>query len=51
VLIALSPILAPFALLGLGIWWMARKRSRPRRPSGPIEAAPAPRARRVQRGA
>jgi hypothetical protein len=26
VLISLSPVLAPFALLGLGIWWMARKR-------------------------
>ena len=29
VMISLSPILAPFALIGLGIWWMARKRKNP----------------------
>jgi hypothetical protein len=29
VLISLSPILAPFALLALGIWWLARRRKAP----------------------
>jgi hypothetical protein len=29
VLISLSPVLAPIALVGLGIWWMARRRKAP----------------------
>jgi hypothetical protein len=35
VLIALSPILAPFVLLGLFIWWMARRRKS--QPAGAAE--------------
>jgi predicted membrane protein len=38
VLIALSPILAPFVLLGLFIWWMARRR----------KSAPAGAAQRIE---
>jgi hypothetical protein len=37
VLLALSPILAPFILLALGIWWMARRRKRAAPPGERIE--------------
>ena len=41
-LISLSPVLAPFILLGLGIWWLAR-RSKRQAATAPISAsAPAP---------
>jgi hypothetical protein len=37
VLLSLSPILAPFVLLALGIWWMAKKKKRPGPPAERIE--------------
>ncbi|HYC36224.1 MAG TPA: histidine kinase [Usitatibacter sp.] len=46
VLIALSPILAPFILLGFGIWWLARRNRQERSPAPPPPpAAPPPEAR------
>ena len=37
VLISLSPVLAPIALIGLGIWWMARRRKSPPPPPARVE--------------
>ena len=44
VIISLSPILAPLVLLGLGIWWLARRSSR--RQAAPAAPAPSPEAGR-----
>ena len=37
VLISLSPVLAPIVLIGLAIWWMARKRKAPPPPQQRVE--------------
>jgi len=42
-LVSLSPVLAPFILLGLGIWWLARRSRREAAAAAvPPTAAPAP---------
>jgi len=54
VLIGLSPILAPLVLLGLGIWWLARRANREaaaeRERKEPTMAASAAAAPEVQPG-
>jgi predicted lipid-binding transport protein (Tim44 family) len=40
VLIGLSPVLAPFALIGLFVWWMAKKRKASRPEPAPERVEP-----------
>jgi histidine kinase/histidine kinase/DNA gyrase B/HSP90-like ATPase len=43
ILVALFPVLAPFILLALGLWWLARRISRkPEEPKPPAPPAPNP---------